>query len=478
MTKQKYILAIDVGTTALKAVLFTSDGIQKASAIQEYELEKPSINIVEVAAELYWEALVNAIDKILKNSFIDPEQIVSVGVTSQGETLILLDSNGEPLRKAIVWLDNRAVAEAKEINKKFTLDQVYRITGQHEIVPCWTASKILWIRNNELEVFSKVAKFLMVEDYLIYRLTGKFATDHALNPSTLYYDIKNLCWWKEMVKFLEITPKQLPKLLYSGEVVGEITAKIGLSTKTRVTVAPIDQIAGAVGAGNIASGMITETTGSALAICATLDRLEYDTQKQVGIYLHAQKGTYALLPWHPTAGMVYRWFRDELGGGKSYKELDEQAAQIPPGSDDLTVLPSFSKGGAFIGLTLAHKQAHIVRAIFESVAFMLRDNLELLENMGVKIKEVHSLGGASYSKLWTQIKADVLQKNIILMDSDETTCLGVAVLSSVGAGIYKDIEKAKNKMVRIKKIVKPNQKHASIYNKSFKKYKERKQNYV
>ena len=479
MSKTKYILSIDVGTTALKAVLFGVDGSQKASSNQEYELEKPAANIVEVEAEVYWQAVKKAVSEILNSSQIAPEQILSVGVTSQGETLIVLDKDGKALRKAIVWLDSRASEEVCEITERFSMDEIYRVSGQHEVFAGWTAAKILWIRKNEPEIFSKAAKFLMLEDYLIYRLTGEFATDHALNPSTLYYDIKNFRWWDDMLEFLQISREQLPKLLFSGEIAGKINCDIGLSSKTKVTVAPIDQISGAVGAGNIAPGMITETTGSALAICATLGQLEYDPAKQAGIYLHAQKGNYVLLPWNPTAGMIFRWFRDELGCGKSYQEMEEKAAEVVPGADGLTVLPHFNDaGGAFIGLTLAHSQAHIVRAIFESVAFMLREHIELLESMGVEIKEICSLGGASRSNLWTQIKADVLQKNITLMECDETTCLGAAVLSAAGLGVYQDLETAKNNMVRSRKIIEPNKENTDIYNQAFKKYKEREQNYV
>jgi xylulokinase len=467
----KHILAIDVGTTALKAVLFDIYGNVKASSTQEYELEKPAPDIVEVEVEVYWLAVKAAVREILEDSQISPEFISSAGITSQGETLIVLDKNGKALRKAIVWLDNRARHEAKEIEKKFTLDQVYHVTGQHEIAPGWPASKILWLRKNQPEIFAEADKFLMVEDYLIYRLTGKFATDHALNPSTLYYDIENYCWWQEMLDFLNIKADQLPELLYSGETAGKIVADIGLSKQTQVTVAPIDQIAGAVGAGNIAPGMITETTGSALAICATLDKLEYDPAKKAGIYLHAQKGNYVILPWEPTAGMVFRWFRDELGSGKSYRELEEKVHEIPPGSNDLTVLPGFSECGAFIGLTLAHSRTHITRAIFESIAFLLRENIELLKNTGLEVTEVCSLGGASYSPPWIQIKADALQKNIVLMECNETTCLGTAVLSAIGTGIYEDLETAKSNMIRIKKIVEPNQENAVVYNKAFEKYK-------
>ena len=298
----KYFMALDAGTSSVKAALFDGSGRQIAVDSKEYELEKPAPETVEVDPEVYWMATEKAIKSVIEKSEVNPQDVLSIGVTSQGETLITLDQEGKPLRKAIVWLDNRAVSEAKEISANFAVNEVYRITGQQEIVPSWTAAKILWIRNNEPEVFKKAAKFVMVADYLIYKLTGNFVSDHALNPSTLYYNLETGDWWDKMLDFLNIRRDQLPKLNFSGHSAGAVSANIGLSPKTTVVTAPIDQIAGAVGAGNLGPGMITETTGSALAICAACPAPVYDPQKRVGLYRHATQDDYVLLPWGARSG--------------------------------------------------------------------------------------------------------------------------------------------------------------------------------
>lgn len=475
------ILTLDAGTTAMKGALFDLSGNMLCLRAQEYHLEKPAPNIVELDPEIYWVAVKTVIAGILEEIVIPSENITALGVTSQGETLIVLDKHGKPLRKAIVWLDNRSKDEAEIIKKEFGRELVYHVTGQQDIAPGWPAAKILWLRRHEPEVFKNAAKFLMLEDYLIYRLTGVFATDHALNPSTLYYDLRNGCWWEKMLDFLGISIGQLPNLLNSGEIGGKIVADIGLSGKTVVTIAPIDQVAAAVGAGNIAPGMVTETTGCALAVCATIERPVYDSAMRIGLYRHAMPGLFVMLPWIPTAGMILRWFRDEFGDGLDYAALVESASRIPPGSDGLILLPHFSgmnspevnpeAKGVFYGITTAHGKAHFVRAILEAVAFALRDNLELLEESGINCQDVTSLGGAARSSLWLQIKADVLQRNIKSMRCTETTSLGTAILAAAGIGFFPDIKEAVKAMICPADNIVPVVENRKIYDSVFHKYK-------
>lgn len=480
----KHILSLDVGTTSLKGVLFDLNGKVIGSHLYEYDLIRIAPDIVELDPETYWQAAISVIRSLLTASGIAASEIASVGITSQGETLIALDGEGRPLRRAIVWLDNRSGQEADEIAARFALDDVYRVTGQQEIVPTWTATRILWLRKKEPEVFAATEHYLLVEDYLIFRLTGRFVTDHALNPSTLYYDLTTNRWWPEMLEFLEIKIAQLPELKYSGEIAGHVTldasSETGLSTDTVVTTSPIDQVAGAVGAGNLEPGTITETTGAAMAICATVDRPLYDPLKRVGLYLHSGKGNYVLMPWVPTAGMVFRWFRDELGGSAGYDELVAEAADVGPGADGLILLPHLSGAGSpemnpsargvFWGMTLSHRRGHFVRAILEAVAFMLRRNLEMLQELGAEINEIRCLGGAAKSDIWLQIKADVCRKELLVMDCEESTSLGTAMLSAVGTGRFESLQEASKSMVRVKRRVTWCPTRADEYDKVYQRY--------
>ena len=462
-----YVLSLDVGTTSLKGVLFDSTGRQAAACLQEYDLLKPGPDLVELDCEVYWDSARQVIRDVLRQSQVDPQQIGAVGITSQGETLTVLDKDGHPCDARSSGSTIDRTRRPSRLAGQFSLDEVYRITGQQEMIATWTATRILWIRKHQPEVFQKAGKYLLVEDYLIYRLTGRYATDRALNPSTLYYDLTTGQWWPEMLRFLGIASDQLPELKDSGEAAGSITAQAaeetGLSTRCVVTTAPIDQVAGAVGAGNIEPGVITETTGAALAICASVDRPTYDPQKRVGLYSHAAKGEYVLLPWTPAAGMVLRWFRDELGGGLDYAALTTEAQDISPGADGLIVLPHLCGAGCpqvdpkakgiFWGVTLGHRRGHFVRAILEAIAVQLRGNLDLLEELGVPMREIRSLGGAARSDLWLQIKADVCRRDLLVMECKEAACLGVAMLACVGGGIYPNLAAARDRMVHVRKIV-------------------------
>lgn len=480
----KYLLSLDAGTTSLKGMLFDIEGHPIASDLVEYDLHKPQPDIVELDSEVYWQALVTVVRNLLDKSRVESRRIVAMGITSQGETLTVVDRDGQPLRRSIVWLDNRSRDEADEIGREFERDEIYRITGQQELLPTWTATRILWLRKHEQEVFRKTYKFLLVEDYLIYRLTGRYATDHALNASTLYFDLTTNRWWTPMLDFVGITESQLPELNPSGTSVGTLTdtaAKtLKLDASTVVVTAPIDHVAGAVGAGNLSPGIVTETTGATLALCASFSSPVYDWQYRVALNGHAMKDHYVLFPWVPTAGMVLRWFRDELGGGLDYESLCREAAEVSPGADGLIVLPHLSgagcpnpdpnRRGVFHGLTLSHHRGHFVRAILESVAFMLRANLELLEELGTDIREVRSLGGGTQSELWLQIKADVCQRDLIVMECNEAACLGVAMLGCISTGIYRDLEEAKEHMVRIKTQVWFDPDKAEIYENAYRRY--------
>ncbi len=478
------LLALDVGTTALKGVLFDTLGQTRAVCAREYDLLKPGPDLVELDPELYWSAAREVIRSLLRSSGIPSGEIAAIGVTSQGETLITLDGAGKPLRNAIVWLDNRSRAESAELGRRFSLDEVYRRTGQQEMAPTWTATRLLWLKHHEPSVFARAATFMLPADYLLFKLTGRRATDPALNPSTLYFDLVRRAWWPEMLDFLDVTPARLPNLLAPNEPAGPVSAaasaETGLPAGIPVAGAPIDQIAGAVGAGNLEPGVVTETTGAALAICATLEKPLYDPLKRVGLYAHATPGRYALLPWVPTAGMALRWFRDELACGASYSTLDAEAASAPAGADGLVLLPHFCGAGSprmdpnargvLSGLTLAHRRGHLVRAILESVAFMLKDNLDMLESLGARITEVRSLGGGAKSRLWLQIKADVCRKTILTMACEETTSLGAAMLAGVGAGLFRNLEEARDRMVRVRDRIEPNAETRETYQAAFETY--------
>ncbi len=489
----KHILAVDLGTTAIKVILFRNDGQVVAKSTQEYTLLTPTSLAVELQAETYWSAFKRGVADVLGSSKIDPSTIGSIGISAQGETLIVVDERGEPLMNAIVWLDNRAQEEAEILAEEFGHENAYRITGQVRIVPTWPAAKILWIKRNMPEVFRRAARFLLIEDYFIFRMTGKLVCEGSLVCSTVYWDIIHKVWWKEMLCYLGISEAQLPEIRESGEAVGtlkpEVASELGLSPDTVVATGALDQACGAIGVGNISPGIVSENTGAALAICAVVDRPVFDPRGCMPCHYHGMPDVY-MAHTFTTGGMVLKWFRDgfcqqEMSVGAltrtdAYDLLGQEVASVPPGCDGLVMLPHLQGAlapesnpkakGVFYGFTLHHSKQHFIRAIMEAIAFAIRRNIDILEGLGIKVAEIRSLGGGSRSAIWTQIKADVTQRPVYTMENEEAACLGAAILSGVATGVYPSLEQACSRMVVLRSRVEPDPASADVYTRGYERY--------
>ncbi|MBQ2889683.1 MAG: hypothetical protein IJE41_04425 [Clostridia bacterium] len=430
------LLGIDFGTTSVKAVLFDEKLRELASSTEDYTV-KTSGNIVELEPLKYWSLLKNALANVEKTAKVD-----ALAIDTQCETLILTDENGEPVRDAIVWLDNRAEEEARIIEEHFGRKKVYEVTGQPEITATWPASKLLWVKRNEPEVWAKTKKIFLLEDYLLYKLTGEFVTEKTLQSSTIYFDINTSEYWDEMLSFIGVEKDMLPALMDSGKYVGEHNG-------IKVITSAMDQVAGAIGAGVIEKGICSVMTGTTMAIYLPTDSVpEFKEDSFVPCH-YSFDGSYALLSWSPTAGMALKWFKEAFLPDVSFKDLDALAEKVSVGSDGVTFLPYLCGStmpkynpdarGSFTGLTPEHNTAHFVRSIMESVACMLKSNLDYL---GTDVDEIRVMGGGAKSPLWCNMKADITKKRLITLKNKETACLGAAILAGVGAGEFKSVKEA------------------------------------
>lgn len=491
----KLLMGLDIGTTALKAALFDTKGTLLAVTTQEYQLLTPQVNYVEEPAEVYWNAFRDGVTDLKEKYPLSPLDEIALAISAQGETLFFLDSEGYPLRNAIVWMDNRALDEAQALKAHFGDETCYAVTGQVSFEPCWPASKILWVKNHEPEVFAKTAKFLLIEDYFIYRLTGKFSTEGSLVCSSTYWDIIHKAYWSEMLEFIGITEAQLPEVLESGEVVGQIlpqaAADVGLPENVTVCTGALDQAAGAIGAGNVKEGMFSETIGAALAICAPVSRPVFDPNRRMPLHYFAVPDTY-MIHTFTNGGMTLRWFRDKfcpiemeaqkLGLDDAYNMISKQVAQIPAGSDGLLMLPHLAGSnapdvnakakGVWFGFTLQHTRAHFMRAVMESLGYIVRRNIDSLADMGIQVKEIRSLGGGSKSKVWNQIKSDINQIPLETVDSVEAASLGAAILAGKAVGVFEDIQDAVSNMVQVKERTQPNPERKAVYDEGYAMYRK------
>ncbi len=490
------ILGIDAGTTSLKAVLYNEKGKSLASGTNEYSLLTPSPGIVETHPDIYWKSLKISLKQISEKLRETILKVDSLAISSQGESFIPIDKNGTPLINTIVWLDSRSREEAQNIRNEFGAKNIYLNTGSPNVDPTWASTKILWLRNNKPDIFNKIYKILFIEDYLIYKLTGKFAANGALYCSSLLYDIINHKWWKEMLDFIGLDIDQLPQLYKSGKSISKIkegpARDLGISSNTIVVSGGMDQACGCVGTGNIFPGILTENTGASLNISVTTDKPIFDPLQRVPCQVHVLDEKYIYLPWTKTAGMLFKWFRDNFceqqikeankKGINPYDYLTDKVKSISPGSNGLTILPHFAGAispevdenacGVFYGLNLSTDRNTIIRAILESVAYMLRANIELIKESNIEIKDIVASGGASNSDLWNQIKSDVLGMSINTIKNGDSCCLGAAILAGMGVGHFKSVETACELIIENDKEFFPDMDNKKAYDKYYMIYKD------
>lgn len=487
-----YILTFDIGTTAVKTCLFDAYLRCVSSANEEYQLITGDSNTVELDPETYMDAVCNGIRATAGKVGL-LTQVAAVCITTQGETLIPIDENGEALRNAIVWLDTRAEEEAAFIRKLPFAADLFKKTGIPTMEATTPLAKLLWLKNRQPEIYEKTYKFLLLEDYIIYRLTGTIVTEKVLMGTTGYYDIRSQSLYLEALVQTGIDKDKIPKILDCGTVAATVSKAIadhtGLPMGIPVVTGAMDQVAAAIGGGNLREGVVTETTGTCMSIMTSVDARCFSLGGNVCIYPHVLPGKYYIIPFCMTAGVVLKWFKDEFcdaetelaktQGHSVYQELDRLAEACSPGAGGLLLIPYLNgilqpeskpeMRGVFFGVSLDTKKPQFIRAIFEGVGYMLRENLELIESMGIQVQEVRSFGGGSNSLLWQQIKSDISQRRISTMMQTECASLGAAILAAVAIGIYPDYDTAAQ-VNTIAHSCTPDAKTADVYNGLYQRY--------
>lgn len=489
------IAGIDLGTTALKIAIFDTTGKMLGNATLEYTLYTPQSYFVESDPAVYMDAIEKGFKILGEEKGIPLKDVVAIGFSLQSETMFFVDENCKPLRNSISWMDNRAVKQSEYLTEKYGDELCYKHTGQVSWGANWPVAKAVWVKENEPEVFAKTKKILLIEDFIIYQLTGRYVSDCSMLCSTLYWDITTKKYWQPMLDELGMTEDNFPEILEPGEVAGtilpEMAEKLGLSKDVQVCTGAMDNAIGAVGVGAVRSGMFSESIGSTLAVCVPTDKIVYDPNQQMPVHYYPIKDTY-MMHTFTSGGICLRWYRDnfcqmemtcaEMTGDDSYDLMTKQALQTPPGADGLSFLPHLSGSlapdvnphatGIFFGITMVHNKGHFIRAIMESLGYLVRRNMDALSAMGIEVDEVRAFGGGSKSPVWNQIKADILQKTICVTSSKEAACLGAAILAGKAVGIFDSVEAAAESMVDVIARYEPNPDNKEIYDKGYEVYKK------
>lgn len=488
--KGPLLIGVDLGTTAIKCAAYEEDGTLAASATREYSLLTPMPNVVEVHPSTYWSEFTAAMHELLGQPGIDAARVVALGISAQGETLIPLSADGAPAYNAIVWLDGRATDESEELADRFDAWQFYEVTGQPAMLPTWPAAKILWLARHEERTFEQVARFLLIEDYFLWRLTGEYVGEGSLLTSTCYWDFRTKQWWPEMLEALGIDESRLPAIVEPGTAVGKLlpaaARELGLPGSTIACTGALDQACGAIGVGTVGPGRFSENTGAAVALCATIDSARLDPSMRLPCHYHGAPDTY-MFHTFTSGGVVLRWFRDRFAeaeravaaslGLDAYDLLAQEAETIAAGAEGLVMIPHLQGAmapesnanarGAVVGLSLRHGRAHMTRAILESIAFVVRRNIEVLEDLNVAVPEIRALGGGARSPLWKQIEADVTKRPVLTTRQPDAATLGAAILAGVGLGRYSSAQEAAESMVQIDATFEPRPELAELYDETY-----------
>ena len=479
-------LGIDVATTGAKALLIDEKGTVIANATAGYPLSTPRPLWSEQSPADWWAGVTASVRQALAQGQVAPAAVMAVGLTGQMHGLVLLDEAGRVLRPAILWNDQRTAAECDEIRRRLGRQRLIELTG-NDALTGFTAPKILWVREHEPDTFARARHILLPKDYVRLRLTGSYATDRAGAAGTLLLNIKTRDWSAEVLQALDIPAAWLPPTHEGQEITGRISAEAaqatGLKAGTPVVAGGGDQAAQAVGVGAVQPGIVALTLGTSGVVFAPTDEPVVEPEGRLHAFCHAAPGRWHLMGVMLSAGGSLRWYHDTLAAGTPYDDLLAPVADVPPGSEGLLFLPYLTgertphpdplARGAFVGLTVRHTQAHLTRAVLEGVAFGLRDSAELLRTAGAgSVQQVRISGGGARSPQWRQIIADVLQTELITVNTVEGAAYGAALLAGVGAGVWPDVEAACADVVQPTSRVSPQTQVAAHYQALYDHYRQ------
>ena len=489
-------LGIDIGTSGTKTIAIDEHGTILASASAEYPCDHPRPGWSEQDPELWWHATKRTVQQVLDSGKLQATDVAGVGLSGQMHGSVFLDSAGTVIRPALLWNDQRTAAECQEIEEKAGGREALIRLVANPALTGFTAPKLLWVREHEPAHWERVGQVLLPKDYVRYRLTGTFATEVSDASGTLMLDVANRRWSNELLAKLDIDRSLLPACFESQEVsaqVSELGSKAtGLPVGTPVVGGGGDQPAGAVGNGIVRQGVVSATMGTSGVVFAHADTLGFDPKGRLQRGCHAVPGAWHVMGVVLSAGGSFQWFRNELGkaevemarrkGEDPYFLLTDEAAIAGPGAEGLFFLPYLTgertphfdpdAKGAWVGLTVRHGRAHLIRALLEGATFAMRDSLELIREMGVKIDQVRLSGGGARNVLWRQIQADIYGCDVHTHNSTEGPAFGVALLAQVGTGGFASVPEACDATIRAVDSARFEPRTKEYYDRAFPVYRQ------
>jgi xylulokinase len=475
-------LGIDVGTGGSRALLVDERGAVRAgfTALHE-DMQMARPLWAEQRPENWWDAVVDAVRGVLAKAGISGAEVKAIGLSGQMHGLVILDEANRVIRPSLIWCDQRSQAQVDFVNAKIGRENVLKYTA-NPVLTGFTLPKLLWVRDNEPAHFDRVRKMLLPKDYVRFMLTGEFASDVSDASGTSVFDVVHRRWSFEMMDGLGLDRAILPRCYESSEVTGAISAEVaaltGLQAGTPVVGGGGDQASSAVGNGIVEEGIVSCTLGTSGVVFAHMDKVAYAPAGRVHTFCHAVRDKWHVMGVTQGAGLSLQWFRNQLAPGVDYDALTEEAAKAPAGSQGLFWLPylmgertphldSTIRGG-WIGMTARSTRADLIRSVIEGVSYSQRDCLDIIAELGVKVSDVRVSGGGAKSTFWRGLLADILNKRVVTLETQEGSAYGAALLAL--ANVYGSVPEVCRVAIRETDAVSPDAAEAAFYNKAHRIY--------
>jgi len=464
-----YLIGIDIGASRTTTLLCHESGKTLGSSTREYSCSHPLPGGAEQRPEDWWDAVVESVHEVLAKGNADGMEVKGIGLSGQMHAPVLLDENNEVLRPSILGHDARGAEECEEIASKLGAERLLEEVC-NPCRPAFTAPKLLWVRNHEPEVYEKTAHVLLPKDYIRFRLTGEFATEASDASGTLLLDARSRRWSESIASTLEIDLSLLPACGESTDVTGKVSDlvadSLGIAAGTPVVGGASDKAADAVAKGVVRIGVVSAGLGMSGVVSAFSDEPRGDSQGRVCTFCHAVPGKWHVVGAMPCAGACLQWYRNELGDLErdqakklhvdAYDIICEEAEDAEPGCAGLIFLPQLAAEsadavarGGWIGLTVEHTKADMVRSVLEGVTYGMRDTLEAIRSMGIPINQIRITGGGAKNEFWRQIQANIYSHSVWTINTSEGPAFGAALLAGVGTGRWASVAEACDAMIRV-----------------------------
>lgn len=471
---------LDIGTTGCKLTVYDDKGRWITNEYQEYEIERNS-GEHEIHADLIWDSVC----RVIKETARKAPELCAIGVTSFGETFVMMDENDKILGPSMLYTDPRGEEEIALLKNRLPEEQLINRSGTKPN-HTYSIGKIMWVKEHQNQLYRHVKKIFLIADFIVYRLSGTAVIDYSLAARTAAFDIRRLCFSEEILSAAGIDGTLFSKPVPTGSLAGnmkrELCKEFGFINDVKIIIGGHDQISAAVGAGAFSPGEAVDGTGTVECVTPVFDRVPADLalyENHYSVVPFVIPGTYVCYAYSYTGGAAVKWYRDTFHKGVKYETLNQTLPEEPTG---ILVLPHFAGAAtpymdsgskaALLGITLETKDGDIYKAIMEGVTYEMRLNIEMLSQAGIRLGRLKATGGGAKSEEWLQIKADILGIPITALDAMEAGACGSSMMAGVALGLYADYYQAGKHFVRQKKTFFPDSSRQERYEVIYKRYQK------